>query len=106
MAAHVLHIRDRELELSQTNLHWPYGRPPSATRRPQYGKMSAHLQVCALEDQAVVAFETIEQAQTFEQYLKSGSGHAFAKRHFLESSSKPKSKRIARNSTNAQREAS
>jgi predicted GIY-YIG superfamily endonuclease len=29
-----------------------------------------------------VAFETIEQAQHFEQYLKSGSGHAFAKRHF------------------------
>jgi putative endonuclease len=29
-----------------------------------------------------VAFETIERAQHFEQYLKSGSGHAFAKRHF------------------------
>jgi putative endonuclease len=29
-----------------------------------------------------VAFETIEQAQHFEQYLKSGSGHVFAKRHF------------------------
>jgi len=27
------------------------------------------------------AFETIEQAQQFEKYLKSGSGHAFAKRH-------------------------
>jgi len=29
-----------------------------------------------------VAFETIEQAQHFEHYLKSGSGRAFAKRHF------------------------
>lgn len=29
-----------------------------------------------------VAFETIEQAQHFERYLKTGSGHAFAKRHF------------------------
>jgi predicted GIY-YIG superfamily endonuclease len=28
------------------------------------------------------AFETLELAQRFEQYLKSGSGHAFAKRHF------------------------
>ncbi len=29
-----------------------------------------------------VAFETLEQAQGFECYLKSGSGHAFAGRHF------------------------
>jgi len=29
-----------------------------------------------------VAFETLEQAQRFERYLKSGSGHAFADRHF------------------------
>jgi putative endonuclease len=28
------------------------------------------------------AFETLELAQQFEHYLKSGSGHAFAKRHF------------------------
>jgi len=27
------------------------------------------------------AFETLEQAQHFERYLKSGSGHAFANRH-------------------------
>jgi putative endonuclease len=27
------------------------------------------------------AFETLELAQRFEAYLKSGSGHAFAKRH-------------------------
>jgi predicted GIY-YIG superfamily endonuclease len=28
------------------------------------------------------AFESIELAQRFESYLKTGSGHAFAKRHF------------------------
>jgi len=28
------------------------------------------------------AFETLELAQHFERYLKTGSGHAFAKRHF------------------------
>jgi putative endonuclease len=27
------------------------------------------------------AFETLELAQAFEKYLKTGSGHAFAKRH-------------------------
>jgi predicted GIY-YIG superfamily endonuclease len=27
------------------------------------------------------AFETLELAQRFETYLKSGSGHAFSKRH-------------------------
>jgi len=29
------------------------------------------------------AFETLEQAQHFESYLKTGSGHAFAKRHLI-----------------------
>jgi len=29
-----------------------------------------------------IAFETLAQAQEFERYLKSGSGHAFANRHF------------------------
>ena len=29
-----------------------------------------------------IAFETRAQARHFEQYLKSGSGHAFAKRYF------------------------
>ena len=29
-----------------------------------------------------VAFQTLELAQKFEDYLKTGSGHAFAKRHF------------------------
>ena len=32
--------------------------------------------------EAYFAFETKEKALAFEQYLKSGSGHAFAKRHF------------------------
>jgi putative endonuclease len=44
-----------------------------------------------LADQAIVrtrpsshlAFETLERAQQFEQYLKCGSGHAFARRHLL-----------------------
>lgn len=29
------------------------------------------------------AFETLAQAQEFEKYLKSGSGHAFARRHLI-----------------------
>jgi putative endonuclease len=29
------------------------------------------------------AFETLEQAQHFERYLKTGSGHEFARRHLL-----------------------
>ncbi|HYE30851.1 MAG TPA: GIY-YIG nuclease family protein [Methylomirabilota bacterium] len=29
------------------------------------------------------AFETMKQAQDFEHYLKSGSGHSFANRHLL-----------------------
>lgn len=31
---------------------------------------------------AYFAFETLIKAQLFEKYLKSGSGHAFRKRHF------------------------
>lgn len=29
-----------------------------------------------------IAFETMEKAAAFERYLKTGSGHAFAARHF------------------------
>jgi hypothetical protein len=29
-----------------------------------------------------IRFENNRKAQAFEKYLKSGSGHAFAKRHF------------------------
>ena len=32
--------------------------------------------------EAYFAFETKEKATSFEAYLKTGSGHAFAKRHF------------------------
>ena len=32
--------------------------------------------------EAYFAFETKEKAAAFEAYLKTGSGHAFAKRHF------------------------
>jgi predicted GIY-YIG superfamily endonuclease len=28
------------------------------------------------------AFETLDLAQRFERYLKTGSGHSFSKRHF------------------------
>jgi len=37
------------------------------------------------------AFESIEQAQHFEKYLKSGSGHAFAKRHLWSHGLSPES---------------
>lgn len=30
-----------------------------------------------------IAFEALDQARRFERYLKSGSGHSFARRHFL-----------------------
>ena len=33
-------------------------------------------------NQLYIAFETLGQAQKFERYLKSGSGHGFANRHF------------------------
>jgi predicted GIY-YIG superfamily endonuclease len=33
-----------------------------------------------------IEFGTEQMAVRFEKYLKSGSGHAFAKRHFIESS--------------------
>ena len=32
------------------------------------------------------AFETIELAREFESYLKTGSGHAFSKRHLIRES--------------------
>ena len=32
--------------------------------------------------EAYFAFETKEKAAAFEAYIKTGSGHAFAKRHF------------------------
>ncbi|MGZ4971589.1 MAG: GIY-YIG nuclease family protein [Limisphaerales bacterium] len=35
---------------------------------------------------AYVALENLEQAQQFERYLKSGSGHAFANKHLTTTS--------------------
>ena len=32
--------------------------------------------------QTAIAFDSKEKAVAFEDYLKTGSGHAFAKRHF------------------------
>ena len=29
-----------------------------------------------------IAFESLDKAQAFERYLKTGSGHEFARRHF------------------------
>ena len=37
---------------------------------------------CPWKLKLYIAFETLPQAQHFEKYLKSGSGHAFANRHF------------------------
>ena len=37
---------------------------------------------CPWKIEAYFAFETMEKAAHFETYLKSGSGHAFAARHF------------------------
>jgi predicted GIY-YIG superfamily endonuclease len=36
-----------------------------------------------------IAFESIKQAQRFEKYLKSGSGRAFASRHFWSTEDSP-----------------
>ena len=32
--------------------------------------------------EAYIAFESLDKAQAFERYLKTGSGHEFARRHF------------------------
>ena len=32
--------------------------------------------------EAYIAFESLDMAQAFERYLKTGSGHEFARRHF------------------------
>ena len=46
------------------------------------GKCSHTSKKCPWKLKLYIAFETLEKAQSFERYLKSGSGHAFAKRHF------------------------
>ena len=37
---------------------------------------------CPWKVETYIAFESEEKSIAFEHYLKSGSGHAFAKRHF------------------------
>ena len=46
------------------------------------GKCKHTSKYCPWKLKPYVAFETKELAQRFERYLKSGSGHAFANRHF------------------------
>jgi len=46
------------------------------------GKCSHSAKLKPWKLKVYIAFETLEQAQHFERYFKSGSGHAFANRHF------------------------
>ena len=45
------------------------------------GKCPHTSKFCPWRIRFYAAFDTLELAQRFERYLKSGSGHAFAKRH-------------------------
>ena len=58
--------RDVEMRLAYHN-----GGGCDATKRHRPWKLKLY-----------IAFETKALAQRFERYLKSGSGHAFANRHF------------------------
>jgi predicted GIY-YIG superfamily endonuclease len=99
MADHVLHIRDGELELSPNKLTLATADLRQRLADHNTGKCPHTSMLLPWKIKLYVAFETIEQAQTFEQYLKSGSGHAFAKRHFWNLAAKPNRKLIAGNST-------
>jgi predicted GIY-YIG superfamily endonuclease len=46
------------------------------------GKCNHTSKHCPWKLKLYIAFEDLPHAQRFEHYLKSGSGHAFAKRHF------------------------
>ena len=46
------------------------------------GEVPHTAKFCPWKVEAYFAFETKEKAVAFESYLKTGSGHAFAKRHF------------------------
>ena len=46
------------------------------------GKCKHTSRYCLWKLKLYVAFETKKLAQRFERHLKSGSGHAFANRHF------------------------
>jgi len=64
------HYRGHTAELKQRVLDHNAGKcPHTSDLRPWKVKFYA-------------AFDSMPLAQQFERYLKSGSGHAFAKRHF------------------------
>jgi len=46
------------------------------------GKCTHTSKACSWKLKLYIAFETLPQAQHFEQYLKNGSDHSFANRHF------------------------
>jgi putative endonuclease len=50
--------------------------------RHNAGKCKHTAKYCPWKLKLSVAFEAKALAQRFERYLKSGSGHAFANRHF------------------------
>ena len=61
------------------------GSTQDAEKRLSYhnaGKCKHTSKYCPWKLKLYVAFETKELAWRFERYLKSGSGHAFANRHF------------------------
>ncbi len=64
---------------------WPtlyrrYVRPEAATCGAQCRKISAPVQYTPWKLVTYIAFSDERKAETFERYLKSGSGHAFAKK--------------------------
>ena len=46
------------------------------------GKSAHTAKFCPWKVETYIAFESLDKAQTFERYLKTGSGHEFARRHF------------------------
>lgn len=52
-------------------------------KRHNSGQVEATKRILPVEIVTYVAFTDIYKAYNFEKYLKSGSGRAFSKRHFL-----------------------
>ena len=46
------------------------------------GEVPAYIEIQTLADTTYIAFSDEQLAIAFEKYLKSGSGRAFAKKHF------------------------
>src|SRR5437867_11925678 len=100
----VLRVRHRELEPSRSALHCYIGHTADLRQRlaDHNARKCPHTsKFVPWKIKLYVAFETLEQAQRFERYLKSGSGHVFAKRHFW--IKEVNSNSSAGNSTKAQR---